>query len=178
MTCGRCHGDLRVTDKFGLKNTAVEAFDDSFHGLAGRSGDIHVANCASCHGVHDILPSSDPRSHISPANIAATCGTCHPGAGASFAIGAVHVLPGKKAESHPSVYWARIVYLWLIGLTIGGMLLHNGLDFYRKAKSAHLLRSLPIPDDAPERMSGWFRISHGLLASSFIGLVVETRDLR
>jgi len=170
MTCGRCHGDLRVTEKFGLKNTAVEAFEDSFHGLAGRSGDIHVANCASCHGVHDILPSSDPRSHISPENIAATCGACHPGAGASFAIGAVHVLPGNKEESHPSVYWARIVYLWLIGLTIGGMLLHNGLDFYRKAKSAHLLRSLPIPEGAPERMSGWFRISHGLLATSFIVL--------
>ncbi len=170
MTCGRCHGDLRVTDKFGLKNTAVEAFEDSFHGLAGRSGDIHVANCASCHGVHDILPSSDPRSHISPTNIAATCGACHPGAGASFAIGAVHVLPGNKEESHPSVYWARIVYLWLIGLTIGGMLLHNGLDFYRKAKHSRFLRSLPIPDEAPERMSGWFRISHGLLATSFIVL--------
>jgi len=170
MTCGRCHGDLRVTEKFGLKNTAVEAFDDSFHGLAGRSGDIHVANCASCHGVHDILPSSDPRSHISPTNIAATCGACHPGAGASFAIGAVHVLPGNKEESHPSVYWARIVYLWLIGLTIGGMLLHNGLDFYRKAKHSRFLRSLPIPDEAPERMSGWFRISHGLLATSFIVL--------
>ena len=26
MTCGRCHGDLRVTEKFGLKETAVEAF--------------------------------------------------------------------------------------------------------------------------------------------------------
>lgn len=171
MTCGRCHGDLRVTEKFGLKNTAVEAFEDSFHGLAGRSGDVRVANCASCHGVHDILPSSNPRSHISPANIAATCGACHPGAGASFAIGAVHVLPGNKAQSHPSVYWARIVYLWLIALTIGGMLLHNGLDFYRKSKSARFLRSLPIPDDAPERMSGMFRISHGLLASSFTVLV-------
>ena len=107
MTCGRCHGDLRVTEKFGLKNTAVEAFDDSFHGLAGRSGDIKVANCASCHGVHDILPSTDPRSHIHPDKIAATCGSCHPGAGASFAIGAVHVLPGSKEESHPSVYWTR-----------------------------------------------------------------------
>ncbi len=171
MTCGRCHGDLRVTEKFGMKNTAVEAFDDSFHGLAGRSGDIKVANCASCHGVHDILPSSDPRSHIHPDRIAATCGSCHPGAGASFAIGAVHVLPGDKEESHPSVYWTRIVYLWLIGLTIGGMLLHNGLDFYRKAKGARFLRNLPLLDDAPVRMSGWFRISHGLLASSFIVLV-------
>lgn len=171
MTCGRCHGDLRVTEKFGMKNTAVEAFDDSFHGLAGRSGDIKVANCASCHGVHDILPSTDARSHIHPDRIAATCGSCHPGAGASFAIGAVHVLPGSKEESHPSVYWTRIIYLWLIGLTIGGMLLHNGLDFYRKAKGARFLRSLPVLDDAPARMSGWFRISHGLLATSFIVLV-------
>ena len=50
MTCGRCHGDLRVTEKFDLKADAVQAFEDSFHGLAGRSGNRTVANCASCHG--------------------------------------------------------------------------------------------------------------------------------
>jgi cytochrome b subunit of formate dehydrogenase len=170
MTCGRCHGDLRLSEKFGLKSTAVVAFDDSFHGLASRSGDATVANCASCHGVHDILPSSDPRSHISPANLAATCGACHPGAGASFAIGEIHVLPEDRDSAHPAVYWIRVVYLWLIALTIGGMLLHNGLDFYRKARLP-ALRALAAPHDAPERMTRAFRVAHGLLAASFLVLV-------
>src|SRR6185295_15450286 len=32
MTCGRCHGDLRVTEKFGLPQNVVPSFEDSFHG--------------------------------------------------------------------------------------------------------------------------------------------------
>ncbi|KAB2968380.1 MAG: cytochrome B [Thermoanaerobaculia bacterium] len=170
MTCGRCHGDLRVTEKFGLTDTAVTAFEDSFHGLAGRSGSVTVANCASCHGVHDILPSSDPRSHIAPANLAATCGNCHPGAGASFAIGEVHVLPGDKETAHPAVYWVRNAYLWLIWLTIGGMALHNLLDLRRKARTPFTRPIVPIADRR-RRMSGGFRIAHGLLLTSFIALV-------
>src|SRR5204863_5438743 len=46
MTCGRCHGDIRVTEKFGLAANAVSAFEDSYHGLAGRAGNRTVANCA------------------------------------------------------------------------------------------------------------------------------------
>ena len=107
MTCGHCHGDERLAQKYNLPADKVPSFRDSFHGLAARSGSQSVANCASCHGVHDILPSSDPRSHIAPQNLAATCGSCHPGAGQTFAIGAVHVLPENQQESHPAVFWVR-----------------------------------------------------------------------
>ncbi len=167
MTCGRCHGDLRLSDKYGLAHDKVPAYADSFHGLAMRAGAATVAHCASCHGVHDILPSSDPRSHIHPDNLAATCGHCHPGAGRRFAIGPVHVLP-TEAE-HAAVYWVRRIYLWLIFLVVGGMLVHNALDLYRKAKSP--------PDRSPsahedgERMSPGFRRTHGLLMVSFVVLV-------
>jgi len=170
MTCGRCHGDLRVTEKFGLKSTAVEAFEDSFHGLAGRTGNATVANCASCHGVHDILPSSDPRSHVSPQRLAETCGACHPGAGKTFAIGPVHVLPKERDAVHPAVFWIRVAYLWLIWLTIGGMFLHNFLDLRRKTLS-------PIPRpvlprlERRRRMSLGFRIAHIMLLASFLTLV-------
>jgi cytochrome b subunit of formate dehydrogenase len=170
MTCGRCHGNLRVTEKFGLKNTAVEAFEDSFHGLASRSGNVTVANCASCHGVHDILPSSDPRSHVNPKNLAATCGTCHPGAGTTFKIGAIHVLPQSAANSPAIVYWVRISYLWLIWLVIGGMAVHNFLDLRRKT-----LTPLPRPvvprAERRVRMSKGFRIAHAILLVSFAVLV-------
>ena len=170
MTCGRCHGDLRVTDKFGLKNTAVAAFEDSFHGLAGRSGSLSVANCASCHGVHDILPSSDPRSHIAPQNLAATCGSCHPGAGQTFAIGAVHVLPENQQESHPAVFWVRETYLWLIWVTIGGMFLHNFFDLRRKVLNPMPRHLVPVKQRRP-RMNLGFRIAHAFLLTSFMVLV-------
>ena len=170
MTCGRCHGDLRVTEKFGMKSDAVAAFTDSFHGLASRSGSLTVANCASCHGVHDILPSSDPKSHIAPANIAATCGACHPGARESFAIGDVHVLPAESEKAHPAVYWVRLLYLWLIWVVIGGMVVHNALDLRRKA--LHPL-SRPIVPVAERRMrlDLGFRIAHAATLLSFFALV-------
>ena len=141
MTCGRCHGDLRVTEKFGMKDTAVTAFEDSFHGLASRSGSVSVANCASCHGVHDILPSSDPRSHISAGEPRRHLRQLPPGRRPDASPSARSTCcRGQKAESHPAVYWVRETYLWLIWLTIGGMFLHNLLDLRRK-----VLNPLPRP---------------------------------
>ncbi|MEJ2219172.1 MAG: cytochrome B, partial [Gemmatimonadota bacterium] len=87
QTCGRCHADVRITERFQLPRNPLISYEKSVHGLALRSGSQTVANCASCHGVHLILPSSDPRSTINPANLPRTCGKCHPGAGTRFAIG-------------------------------------------------------------------------------------------
>lgn len=168
MTCGRCHGDLRLAEKFGMAEDKVSAYEDSFHGLASRSGVVTVANCASCHGVHDILPSTDPRSSIHPDNLAATCSHCHPGAGTAFAIGPVHVIYSEP--EHAAVYLVRLVYLWLIALTITGMVLHNAIDFVRKARKPLLRPLLPVSGDR-ERMSPLFRIAHGLLAVTFMVLV-------
>jgi cytochrome b subunit of formate dehydrogenase len=167
QTCGRCHGDLRLSRKFNLPADEVPSYEDSYHGLASRAGAVTVAQCASCHGVHDILPSSDPRSHTNPANLPATCGQCHPGAGTRFALGPVHVLPSEP--EHPAVYWVRLAYLWIIFLTIGFMAAHNGLDFYRKVRQPPP-RPLRPPAGARERMSKGFRIAHGLLAVSFLVL--------
>ncbi|RMD82696.1 MAG: hypothetical protein D6815_08565 [Candidatus Dadabacteria bacterium] len=168
MTCGRCHGDLRVTEKFGIPVGRIESYEDSYHGLASRGGRSTVANCASCHGVHDILPSSDPRSHVHPDNLSNTCGACHPGAGTTVAQGPVHVLPGRLA--HPAVTYARLIYLWVIFITIGLMVLHNGLDFVRKLRGG-LQRHADAPSDAELRMTAGFRICHAMLMVSFVVLV-------
>ena len=170
MTCGRCHGDVRLTEKFALKTTAVTAFEDSFHGLAGRAGNVSVANCASCHGVHDILPSSDPRSHVHPANLAATCGNCHPGAGTTFAIGPVHVVASDRGNVHPAVYWIRFGYLWLIWIAVGGMVLHNALDLRRKALVPLPRPVVPTALRRP-RMSVGMRVAHALVFASVTVLV-------
>jgi len=86
-----------------------------------------VANCASCHGTHNIQPSSDPRSTVNPMNLSRTCGQCHRGAGIQLASARIHVAPGFG--EHPWVALVRRIYLVIIFVTIGGMSLHNGLDF-------------------------------------------------
>jgi cytochrome b subunit of formate dehydrogenase len=171
LTCGRCHGDLRLAEKYGLDPRRVPAYEDSFHGLALRAGAATVANCGSCHGVHDVLPSSDPRSHVYPDNLPATCGQCHPGAGKTFAIGTVHVIPDQT--EHPAVRAVRLLYLWLIGLVVGGMLAHNGLDFWRKLRGSPRTWTAPAPaaTRGGERMSARFRAAHAALVVSFALLV-------
>ncbi len=168
--CGPCHADVELGDKYGLDSDQVPSYDRSFHGLAARGGSQRVANCASCHGVHNILPSSDPDSYIHPDNLAETCGNCHKGAGTRFAIGPVHVL----AEDTPNIvaYWIRAIYIPLIWITVLAMVLHNVLDLLKKTRTYTLWRRRP-PKGAVimERMSVPFRIAHALAASSFIVLV-------
>jgi len=168
--CGPCHSDLRLGEKYGLNADQVPSYEDSFHGLASRGGVQKVANCASCHGVHNILPSSDPGSHIHPDNLADTCGKCHVGAGSQFDIGPVHVL----ADETPNIvaYWIRAIYIPLIWVTVLFMLLHNLLDLIKKTR--HPEPRLRIPPEhcaIMERMSRLFRITHGVAAVSFIVLV-------
>lgn len=163
-TCGRCHADTRMSERFGLAPDKVPAFQDSFHGLALRAGQLTAANCASCHGVHDIRPSSDPRSHVHQTNLAATCGKCHPGAGTRFALGPVHV---SATAGFPLLFGIRIVYLWLIGLTIGFMVLHNALDLMRKSRYPAEAHVSVISRDVPPRMSRSLRWQHGLIMATF-----------
>ncbi len=170
MTCGRCHGDLRLVEKYGISADKVPAYEDSYHGLASRAGALTVAHCGSCHGVHDILPSSDSESHVHPDNLVATCGSCHPGVGEKVALGSVHVL--KTDKSRAGVYWVRVTYLWLIYLTIGGMLVHNFLDLRSKVRNPlATLRLRGAGASGPERMSRGFRATHALLMVTFVVLV-------
>jgi formate dehydrogenase gamma subunit len=168
VTCGRCHNDERLAERFNLPLDKVPAFEDSFHGLALRGGSQTVANCASCHGVHNILPSSDARSTTNPANLAKTCGSCHPGAGKRFAISTVHVRPASASE-HVVVKWIRVTYYIVIPFTIGFMLLHHGIDFLAK-----LIRGSAVSHgrETVERMNLHFRIEHWLVLLSFPTLVV------
>ena len=164
-TCGRCHSDERLASRFNMPSQNVRTYEASFHGLANRGGSTTVANCASCHGVHNILPSSDPNSTINPKNLAQTCGACHPGAGERFAIGRVHE---TMASEHPVVRWIRLGYLTIIPLTLGFMLVHNGIDFFSK-----LIRGTARHGNAEyPRMNLNFRIAHGLVVLSFPVLVI------
>lgn len=173
-TCGSCHGNVRLARQFGFPADRLVSFDASFHGLAAKAGSQTVANCASCHGIHNILPSSDPKSTINPSHLAATCGRCHPGAGSRFTIGSVHLI---EARGEPvAVTWVRRLYLGLIPITIGLMLLHNAGDWARKLYRLRLSRasvaiaSQPGVPEQAFRMFAFERVQHALLAISFVVL--------
>ena len=59
-TCAECHAAERIVTKYRLPKFAVETYLDSYHGLSMRLGSVTAANCSSCQGKHDILPSGDP----------------------------------------------------------------------------------------------------------------------
>ena len=168
MTCSRCHEDQRLNARFALPTGRGSSYENSYHGLAAKTGIQTVANCASCHGVHNILPSSDPRSTIAKANLPHTCGKCHPDAGKKFAIGPVHVV-ATAGEGNHLLYYVRLFYLFTIPTLIGLMVLHNLLDWWRKARRRLAeYRSLTTA----VRLTLNERVQHLLLLSSFIVLVI------
>ena len=171
--CPRCHEAERIVTKYGIEKNVVKSYADSYHGLAVRGGSVVAANCASCHGVHDILPSSDPKSSINKKNLPKTCGKCHPGASNEVIKGRVHIRPSKTSKN--IIYYVTIFYYTLIILTIGGMVLHNGLDFLKKLK-AKFREETPVTFESTltqqiERLTLNERIQHFLLMGSFTTLV-------
>jgi hypothetical protein len=133
-TCPQCHAAERISREYKLTNLPVKSYYDSFHGLSYQGGDTFSANCASCHGVHDIRPSSDPKSMIHKDNLQKTCGNCHPGASENFAKGKMHTIASISGEDFGEkvVGWVRIVYIILIVMVIGGLTFFNFTDWLRK----------------------------------------------
>ena len=164
-TCVRCHESERLARRYGLSAGRLSSYLDSYHGMANLGGSATVANCASCHGIHNIRPSSDPLSTVNRANLPETCGKCHPGAGENFALGTIHVAPGGGDGEHWLVHLVRRLYIGLIALVIGGMLLHNAFDFARRFAQPRL----PYARDFL-RFTGSERVQHALLVLSFTTL--------
>jgi formate dehydrogenase gamma subunit len=169
--CSNCHASERLNTKYNLPPDRVKTFFQSYHGLAAQYGSTLAANCASCHGVHKILPSSDPRSTVYQANLVVTCGKCHPGATENFAQSKVHVdlaaASSGKGMGEKINWWVRRVYLVLIIGTIGFMLVHNLMVFAKKIRARYRVADLTIL-----RMNLSQRIQHFVLAASFILLAI------
>jgi cytochrome b subunit of formate dehydrogenase len=165
-TCPRCHSEVVLSQKYGIISQRKTPYLDTYHGVASQAGVTTVANCASCHGYHDILPSSDPNSTINKNNLDKTCGKCHPNAGENFAKGAVHPIPSHRYNV--VAYYVAKFYIFLIIVVIGGMLAHNAIimfryvrEKYREAKGATVIR-----------FTGKEVIWHFLLLTSFTTLAI------
>lgn len=167
-TCAQCHEGVKLSQEFGIAGKRASFYLDSYHGLASQLGSAVVANCASCHGIHNILPSADQRSTINKANLVATCGKCHPGAGENFALGKVHLdVPLSKDIGSRTTHWVRAIYLWLIFGVIGAMLAHNVLIWRKKAIAYRNSRPRTFI-----RMQLSERVQHLLILTSFFVLVL------
>ncbi len=176
QVCSKCHSSMALSAKFGLNPNRWSTFKDSYHGLALQGGATTVANCASCHTAHNILPPNDPRSSVYKGNLAKTCGKCHPGANEKFAVGNIHATT-TNAKTDPILYWIASIYIVMILSIIGAMFLHNILDFIKKAKIKKLKQMGMMAEERHThalylRMNVNERIQHILFALSFITLVI------
>ncbi|MEW6049706.1 MAG: hypothetical protein AB1644_01395 [Candidatus Zixiibacteriota bacterium] len=139
-TCSDCHGPVGIAAKYGIKPDRTATFEHSFHGIARVMQNLLVANCASCHGVHDIRREDDPKSSINPANIVKTCGKqgCHPEATPQFATGKIHVDPESKESG--ILYYITKFFTVLTVSTLVGLAIFIVLDLFRRAKAARAKR--------------------------------------
>ncbi len=129
-TCSKCHEREDLNVRYGLPSSRRDTYLGSFHGIALEAGQLTVANCESCHGAHDILPSSDSASSVNPANLVRTCGRCHPGIGERVREGKIHV-----ASVRHDINLFAFGVQWLYYVLIAGIVLFAAtmiaLDQYR-----------------------------------------------
>lgn len=94
--CGSCHKAQFTT------------YRDTFHSQLGALGGyVETARCWDCHGAHEILPASDPKSPIAAANLVTTCSKCHESANEKF----VQYRPHANArifKLNPGLYLVRL----------------------------------------------------------------------
>ena len=175
--CGRCHQD-RLT-----------YYRETYHGKAMQLGRPNVAAdvaaCYNCHGHHDVLPPSNPASHLSAQNIVETCRQCHPGATASFARFLPHANPLDGCH-YPALHRTFVLMtVLLLGVFafFGG---HTVLWLFRSAylylSDSKKFREAKI--DA-QRDDEWFtrflpfeRFLHFLVVTSFLLLVITGMPLK
>ena len=78
-TCAKCHASASFMRDYNpaLPVDQVEKYRTSVHGMFNAKGDPKPAECASCHGSHDIRSAKDVKSSVYAVNLPATCAHCH-----------------------------------------------------------------------------------------------------
>src|ERR1035437_3076779 len=120
--CGSCH------------KGRFASYQDTFHSQLGLLGGyVQTARCGDCHGAHEILPASDPRSPVAPGNLIKTCGKCHADANASFVQYQPHANP-RNRRLNPALYYIRLFMNLLLWSVLGFFSLHTLLWFIRSKR--------------------------------------------
>jgi len=78
-TCTRCHADAAFMRSYNpsLPVDQLDKYRTSVHGLRNAKGDPKTAECASCHGSHNIRSAKDVKSKVYASTVPETCAACH-----------------------------------------------------------------------------------------------------
>jgi predicted CXXCH cytochrome family protein len=98
--CGSCHSNANFMKNYNasLPVDQVIKYKTSKHGMLNAKGDPNVAECASCHGHHEIYAVNDSRSHVYATNIPKVCSSCH----SDSKLMSKYGLPSDQFESYVS----------------------------------------------------------------------------
>ena len=176
--CGKCHQDR------------LAHYRDTYHGKAMALGKPNVASdvaaCYDCHGHHDVLPPSNPRSRLSSKNILATCQQCHPAATMRFTQYKPHANP-LDGKSNPLLHATFLgmtsllvgVFVFFGGHT-GAWLFRTGYLYWHDSKQFREAKA-----SAQQEGGEWFtrfepfqRFLHFLVVTSFLLLVITGMPLK
>jgi hypothetical protein len=143
-TCGQCHNNEALMEKYGIVEKVYETYMRSFHGKAIQLSSydlrkLNKATCTSCHGVHDIRAITDPSSPVAGLeNLTRTCEECHPGAGVELAKG---FLGHKEVSTKhaPGVFFVEKFFIVLTSsvialglLVVGAAMVRWGINRWRE----------------------------------------------
>jgi len=162
--CGTCHLER------------METYRDTFHGHVTSLGFAVGARCSDCHGSHNVLPPSDPRSSIHKKNIVATCGNCHPKATASFSQYYAHA-DYRNKEKYPILYYTDRFMILLLLFTFALFGVHTFLWLPRSLRD-RLSKRKEKARVYYLRLSLFHRLMHVLVILSFMGLVLTGMPLK
>lgn len=129
--CGRCHEDIAKT------------YFDTYHGKVSQLGYTKTAKCYDCHGAHDILPISNPASHLSRENVVRTCQKCHPSATRMFAGYLTHATH-HDPDKYPILFWVFWAMTSLLIFTFVLSGLHTLLWLPRALKWKKELKAIAL----------------------------------
>lgn len=170
--CGDCHNRPDMVSKYGITAGVVSSYLDSYHGWAISRGGTLVATCVDCHTTHEIRAPQDPKSSVFVDNVTATCSRCHGNANETFARSYTHASALAVRGPHG---WAKLIYIVLIVVVLGGMALHN-LVVARFELIRHRVRRRR--EAYVVRWQRAERFQHLVLLSSFFGLAITGFALR
>ena len=167
--CGKCHEEV------------AEPYFETYHGKVSRLGYAKTAKCADCHGAHDVLPATDPRSHLSRENVVETCQKCHPSATRRFAGYLTHATH-HDPHKYPWLFYTFWAMTSLLVVTFAVSGLHTLLWLPRtlQMRRQHRAREHVAAPDARQfvRFTRFQRLSHACMIISFLSLAATGLTLK
>jgi hypothetical protein len=129
QTCGKCHEEKQLSEKYGFSPLVMERYLESFHGRKLKVGHAGAPSCVSCHGSHNIVSAKNPASPVAGENKKKTCAKCHPGATDKFVAAITH------KPLHPIAHFTELALIVLTMSVFVFICVHVLLDIFADIRS-------------------------------------------